>query len=104
MALGTKWGLIRHWWVLISLLLTVGATGVLLSEARAIGHGAALATDPPTTPSQILALPSTLPHSIGGLGVLLAIQVLNVLKPQGLTPYGWRKLQQERRRRVDGTR
>ena len=43
-----------------------------------------------------LAVPGTLPHSVGGLLVLLVIQVLNVYKPKGLTPYGWRK-QQERR-------
>ena len=34
MSLGTKWGLIRYWWVIISLVLTVVATLVLLSETR----------------------------------------------------------------------
>jgi hypothetical protein len=38
MSLGTKWGLFRHWWVLISLVLTVVATLVLLSEAGLIGR------------------------------------------------------------------
>jgi hypothetical protein len=28
--------------------------------------------------------------------VLLVIQVLNVYKPQGLTPYGWRKQEEQR--------
>src|ERR687893_1345362 len=37
MALGTKWGLFRHYWVLISLLLTVIATAVLLAETQTIG-------------------------------------------------------------------
>jgi DMSO/TMAO reductase YedYZ heme-binding membrane subunit len=36
MSLGTKWGLFRHYWVLISLVLTVVATAVLLVETRAI--------------------------------------------------------------------
>ena len=94
MALGTRWGLFRHWWVLISFLLTLGATGVLLSETRVIADGAAMATDPATSADELLALPSTLPHSVGGLVVLLAVQVLNVYKPNGLTPYGWRKLQE----------
>jgi len=98
MALGSKWGLFRHWWVLISFLLTVGAAGVLLSEMRVISDGAAMAADPATSTDQLLAMPSTLPHSLGGLVVLLAVQVLNVYKPQGLTPWGWRKLQEERRR------
>jgi len=94
MALGTRWGLFRHWWVLISFLLTVGATGVLLSETRVIADGAAMAADPATSADALLALPGTLPHSVGGLVVLLAVQVLNVYKPNGLTPYGWRKLQE----------
>jgi hypothetical protein len=29
--------------------------------------------------------------------VLLVIQTLNIYKPQGLTKYGWRKQQEERR-------
>jgi len=98
MALGTKWGLFRHWWVLISLGLTVGAAGVLLSESRVIADSAAMAGDPATSATQLLAMPGTLPHSVGGLIVLLAVQVLNVYKPQGLTPYGWRKLQEEQSR------
>jgi SNF family Na+-dependent transporter len=99
MSLGTKWGLIRHWWVLISFLLTVVATLVLVSETRVIAAMTAIAVDPATTPDQLLALPPTLPHSIGGLLVLLVVQVLNIYKPQGLTRYGWRKQQQERERR-----
>jgi hypothetical protein len=97
MALGTKWGLFRHWWVLISFVLTVVATVVLLSETRVISDGAAMAADPSTSPEQLLALPSTLPHSIGGLVVLLVIQLLNVHKPQGMTRYGWRKQREEGR-------
>jgi hypothetical protein len=98
MSLGTKWGLIRHWWVLISLALTIVATIVLLSEAGLISRMAAMAADPATTDAQLLALPETLLHSIGGLVVLGTVQVLNVYKPQGVTPYGWRKQQEERAR------
>lgn len=97
MALGTKWGLFRHWWVLISLLLAIGATLVLLSEARVIGATAAIAADPSTSTEELLALPGSLPHSVGGLAVLIVILVLNIYKPQGLTRYGWRKQQEERR-------
>ena len=99
MALGTRWGLFRHWWVLISFALSLGATGVLLSEARVIRDSAAVASDPSSSAELLLALPSTLPHSVGGLAVLLVVLVLNVYKPRGLTPYGWRRLQQQLRRR-----
>lgn len=96
MSLGTRWGLFRHWWVLISFLLTVAATVVLLFEVAVISHMAAVAGDPRTSSDELLALPGTLPHSIGGLLVLLVVQVLNVYKPQGVTPYGWRRQQEER--------
>jgi hypothetical protein len=95
MALGTRWGLFRHWWVLISFMLTVAATVVLLLEVRVISGMAVVAADPQASGPQILALPSTLPHSVGGLLVLLTVQVLNIYKPRGLTPYGWRKQQEE---------
>ena len=101
-ALGTKWGLFRHWWVLISFVLTVLATVVLLSEAGLVSSMAALASTPSTPDDRLLNAP-TLLHSIGGLVVLMVIQVLNVYKPQGLTPYGWRK-QEELRRSLDARR
>lgn len=96
MSLGTRWGLFRHWWVLISLGLTLIATLVLLSEVGVISDLAAMAADPNTSTDHLLALPGTLPHSVGGLVVLLVVQVLNVYKPPGMTPYGWRKQQEER--------
>ena len=97
MGLGTKWGLFRHWWVLISLVLTIFATVVLLSESGLIGHNAAIAADPATADHEVRALTSTLPHSAGGMAVLLVVQVLNLYKPRGLTRYGWRKQQDARR-------
>lgn len=97
MSLGTRWGLLRHWWVLISFVLTVFATLVLVSEAGVISHSAAVAADLTTSGDELRAIPSTLPHSVGGLVVLLVIQVLNIYKPQGMTRYGWRKQREERR-------
>lgn len=100
-ALGTPWGLIRYWWVVISLLLTVVAVIVLVSEAEGIVRIAALAADPNTPDDSFRTMRGTLFHSVGGLTVLGIVQVLNVLKPQGLTPYGWRYQLAERRRRED---
>jgi hypothetical protein len=97
MALGTRWGLFRHWWVVFSLLLTVVAVVVLLSETTVISSMASMAADPATSDEQLLMAPPTLLHSVGGLAVLLVVQVMNVFKPQGVTPYGWRKQQEERR-------
>jgi hypothetical protein len=98
MSLGTKWGLFRHYWVLISLILTVLATLVLLSEIRTISYFADLAADPATPTEDLRALRGTLPHSVGGIVVLLTISVLNTYKPPGMTPYGWRKQTEQRRK------
>jgi hypothetical protein len=91
MSLGTRWGLFRHYWVLISLLLTMIATVVLLLETRTISRLADIAADPTTSSDDLRALGSTLLHSVGGTAVLLVILILNMYKPRGLTPYGWRK-------------
>jgi hypothetical protein len=97
MSLGTKWGLFRHYWTLISLLLTMIATIVLLVETRTISYFARVAADPTTSTDDLRALGSTLVHSVGGTVVLLVNMWLNVYKPQGLTPYGWRKQNEQRR-------
>jgi DMSO/TMAO reductase YedYZ heme-binding membrane subunit len=102
MSLGTKWGLFRHYWVLISLLLTIIATVVLLVETQTISYFADMAADPTTSSDDLRALGSTLVHSVGGTVVLLAILVLNVYKPRGMTRYGWRKQQEERRIKGSG--
>ena len=72
---------------------------MLLVETGTIAAYAAVAADVSTTEAELRALGSTLVHSIGGSLVLLVVLVLNVYKPVGLTPYGWRKLQHERRER-----
>jgi hypothetical protein len=99
-SLGTKWGLFRHYWVLISLVLTILATVVLVLETRTIGALSETAADSAMSDDDLRALPSTLAHSGGGTLVLLVILVLNVYKPQGMTRYGWRKQQEERSRQL----
>lgn len=96
MSLGTKWGLFRHYWVLISFVLTLLATAVLLAETRIIRSFSDVAADPTTSGEELGALGNTLPHSIGGTMVLITVLVLNVYKPRGMTPYGQRKQQEQR--------
>ena len=100
MSLGTKWGLFKHYWVLISLLLTIIATVVLLVETQTISSFADIAADPATSSDDLRALGSTLVHSVGGTVVLLVILVLNVYKPQGMTRYGQGKQDEQRRKAV----
>jgi hypothetical protein len=93
MALGTKWGLFRHYWVVISFVLTVFATLVLLLHMPSVSSTVdyALSAEGP----DLKALGGDLGHPSIGLGVLLVIQFLNLYKPRGLTRYGWRKQQGE---------
>ncbi|HEX9923684.1 MAG TPA: DUF2269 domain-containing protein [Anaerolineae bacterium] len=99
MSLGTKWGLFRHYWVLISLVLTILATLVLLSNMQTVSFFAGLATETDSADVGQLrgGLRGELLHAGVGLLVLLVIQALNVYKPRGMTPYGWRKQQEERK-------
>lgn len=92
-SLVTRWGLFRHYWVVVSLLLTAFATVVLLGEAGTVGALAGIAADQSTLPGDLAALDSTLVHSIGGLVVLVVVLALNVYKPRGMTRYGWREQQ-----------
>jgi hypothetical protein len=94
MSLGTPWGLFRHYWVLISLLLTVVSTVVLLLHMPSVSSIADAARE--TDGAGLGRHGGDLFHPGVGLLVLLAITVLNVYKPRGLTPYGWRKQQEER--------
>jgi len=94
MALGTPWGLFRHYWVLISLVLTIFATVVLLVHMQTVSDVAGRAAATPG--AAVGGLPGEFVHAGVGMLVLLVIQVLNMYKPRGMTRYGWRK-QQERR-------
>lgn len=97
-ALGTSWGLARHYWVVVKFLLTLAASTVLLLETqtiRSLAEAAETTADPRD-------LPGSLPHSGGGLVVLLLITIISIYKPRGLTRYGWRK-QQERRNQQQPT-
>jgi hypothetical protein len=99
MALGTPWGLFRHYWVVITLVLTILSTAVLLLHmptVSALADAARVANG-----ADLVGLRGDLLHAGGGLLVLLVITALNVYKPQGMTPYGWRKQHEERRTRPE---
>lgn len=99
MALGTKWGLFRHYWVLISFLLTTLAAIVLVLHMPDVSVMAATAQG--VEGADLEALGGDLLHPGLGLMVLLLVQILNLYKPQGLTPYGWRKQQQHQSSTTD---
>jgi hypothetical protein len=97
MAMGTKWGLFQHYWVTLSLALTLLATVILFQHMPTVSFYAyRAATDTVNVGVLRDALQSELLHAGIGLLLLLGIQVLNVYKPRGMTPYGWRKQQEQR--------
>lgn len=98
-ALGTRWGLLRHYWVVVKLAITVGAVLLLLLHTSSLlpalaraaveqtpvvidgdahGHGGV----PPRVHLVIAAA--------GTLVLLLAAAVLSVFKPWGRTPFARR--------------
>lgn len=91
-ALGTTWGLFRHWWVLIKLVLTILATIVLLVHMQPIGHLADVVAAATLAGGELHGLRVQLIADAGAaLTVLIITTTLSVFKPRGLTPYGWRK-------------
>ena len=94
MSLGTPWGLFRHYWVLITLVLTILATVVLLLHMPDVSALADVARE--ADGAELAGLGGDLFHPGAGLLVLLVITGLNVYKPRGMTRYGWRKQQEER--------
>jgi hypothetical protein len=101
-SLGTPWGLFRHYWVLISLLLTVLCVVVLALHMPGVSATAAMLRQMDMAPTgegaARAAVGGDLFHPGAGLALLLVVMVLNVYKPRGVTLYGWRKQQEERRR------
>ena len=93
MSLGTQWGLFRHYWVLITLGLTMFCTVILLAHMPTVSSVANMAREPDS--AHLGHLGGDLLHPGVGLLVLLVILALNVYKPRGLTPYGWRKQYEE---------
>jgi hypothetical protein len=94
MSVGTQWGLFRHYWVLISLALTILCTVVLVLHMPTVSAMAKLAQT--LDGADLRALGGDLFHPAVGLLVLLVITVLNVYKPAGVTAYGWRKQHEQR--------
>ena len=104
-ALVSPWGLLRHYWVLAKLVLTALALIVLLLQLDGIGVVASWAAEQGgNAPGMAEARLSMLVHAAGGLVVLGLTLVLSVLKPRGLTRYGWRRAEVQRERSVGARR
>ena len=91
-ALDTKWGLFRHYWVLVKFLLTIVATIILLLHMQPISYMADMASETTLSNSELSGLRIQLVADAGAaLLVLLVATTLSVYKPWGRTRYGMRK-------------
>ncbi|MBA3421213.1 MAG: hypothetical protein H0U12_04865 [Thermoleophilaceae bacterium] len=91
-SLGTTWGLFRHYWVLVKLVVTIFATIVLLMQTQPISYMAGVAAETTLSSADLReARISLVAHAGGGLVVLLVPAILSVYKPRGRTRYGRRK-------------
>jgi hypothetical protein len=93
LSFGTRWGLFRHYWVLMKLLMNVFATVVLLMYMQTLAYLAGEASDMTLSGGALLRLrnPSPVLHACAALLLLLVATVLAIYKPTGVTPYGLRK-------------
>lgn len=94
-ALGTTWGLFRHYWVLFKLVIAVFVTIVLLIYMETFGVMAGVAADPSANLALVRNVSPAL-HASLALLVLLVATVLAMYKPRGMTRYGWRKQHEQR--------
>ena len=90
-ALGTPWGLFRHYWVVFKLLINVFATIILLMYMQTLGSLADMAAATSGAHLGGLRSPSPLLHAAVALVLLVAATTLAVYKPPGMTRYGRRR-------------
>ncbi len=101
-ALGSPWGLVRHYWVLVKFALAIFAgTALLMHQFTAVAEAAKLVSGigSGTTRGAELGQVGIQLVAASGLAmlVLLTATTLAVYKPWGLTRYG-RRMQQQRRK------
>lgn len=95
-ALGTTWGLFRHYWVLLKFLINILATFLLLLHMWPTTYLARAATETSFSSADLRGLRIQLVVDAGAaLLALLVATTLSVYKPRGMTPYGRRKQQEQ---------
>lgn len=92
-SLATRWGLFRHYWVVLKTVITIPATVLLLVHMQSISYVANVAARSTLAGGDLGRMRAQLIFdAAAGLAVLLAVTALSVYRPRGRTPYGRRKL------------
>jgi hypothetical protein len=89
----TPWGLLRHWWVLVKLSVTVPLTILLMVHMQPTRRLAAVAAESAISGAQLHPMQLQLAvDAAAALLALLAVVALAIYKPRGVTKYRARKL------------
>lgn len=95
-SLGTAWGLVRHYWVIAKLLITVLATLLLLVHMQPVGHLADAVAQAALDGGELEGMRIQLiVDAAAALVVLLIAAALSVFKPRGVTRYGRRRQREQ---------
>lgn len=96
-ALGTQWGLFRHYWVSTKFLITVVSTIILFGFTKTLNNLGDLAADTTLSINELRNLgQSPVVHAALAVLALLVTTTLSVYKPWGKTRYGRRKQNEQR--------
>jgi hypothetical protein len=91
-SLATEWGLVRHYWVLVKLVMALPLTLLLLVHTRPVDVIAGAAAERALSSADLRGLRTQLVAYAGAaLLALLVATVLSIYKPRGRTPLGARK-------------
>jgi hypothetical protein len=91
LSLGTPWGLFRHYWILVKLLITILSTLILLVHLQPISHLSRVAAEATLSSADLSMQVQMVVAAGAALVALIVATALGVYKPRGMTPYGWRK-------------
>lgn len=88
-ALGTHWGLFKHWWVFVKLVVTVIATLILILHMQPISYLADVATQKVFGYDELRGLRVRIvADAAAAILVLTAITTVSVYKPWGKIQFG----------------
>jgi hypothetical protein len=96
LSLGTPWGLFRHYWIIVKLIINILSTLILLVHLQPIGYMARVASEGMISSADRGVQVQLVVAASAGLAALLVATGLAVYKPRGMTSYGWRKQYEER--------
>jgi len=100
-AVGTKWGLFKHYWIVVKLFLTIAMTILLLLHMQPISYLASVAKGPSFSNSQNSEqLIDLIAKAGAALLVLIAIATISVYKPWGKIRF--RKLDNKQQTNIQG--